>query len=1445
MRGLFTKRHARTTIVIAVAAAACGIASALTTLLDGDTPIEVAYDQILHDRLVAERVGNLEDLADRLIEDQHLHLTLHPPAPDFIVSQSGGPIAVLDDESFAQSFINKLIGIQRNGITCFPIFMYEDATGPGRDLVIENAAGTRIAKIQREKGYSPDWFARLRHPQFDTYDQETRDHLTACYDPARIQMSYELVLGEEALVKMVWRESIVSAQAAAQGGGMGRMMSSSNVTEFTFIGIERSAGGLMELTIAWPQGELGTNMVDFFACTNLMVQNWQIVATTNVDLNTNTFTWIDTDYSNHCIRFYRCSPLTDSDGDGLSDGREVHLYGTEPDDPDTDNDGMPDGWELDNSFDPLDDSDAAGDADTDGLSNLQEYWNGADPWDIDSDDDTMPDGWEVNNGTDPLVGDAGQDPDGDELTNLAEYQNGTDPQDPDTDSDGLPDGWEVANSTNPLVDDAGSDPDTDGLTNAEEHSLGTDPQDDDSDNDGLTDGDEVNDYETDPLDEDSDEDGFTDYEEVIVFRSNPKLAGDLPPQYPQQSQTVYYGHTTPSSTNFVYSYSSALYDKVTMGKGWIVGNLFTPDLHVSSATVYYGQPDHNDCPNVFVHARTSTMWNDVRMGEGWITHQGFITDYSQASVTVYYGKPDESGHNDLFVYGTHGIDLSDEVEMGKGWVITDGFQPDLDEPPDQIWYTRPDKNNNPSNWVYTYDFRVGGWYDIGQGWLRANSPPSYIPDLTEPSAVVYYGLPGEAGSSDEFVCSYNNNMRDDVTLGQGWATPHGLLADLDSTPWPIYFGTVAGHPDEFVFARTTIGLENWTHVGQGWINMQDYVLSTEPSPDSDGDGQMDGYDPLSTEPWEEPDDSHTTPVLLEVGDVSTSHTEMYGLHVGDYALVMPHVNTQEFLFSGTFRIERGVFYEDSYLESLPDSDSDGDYYAMVSGAGIIVDDPDHVLVETNDSGFNSGKRYFDVYVPRVDVLAHKPGTLTSPGSAVSKIHENMAGGIVACVNDDNDDGGPSGSHDYDDTYVGSSDDDIVTLTLRQFLPDELEEGTLELTVEPSNTAVRIFKSASVVLGDYSMNLASPGGSDLAGMLSYDLDLYVEILEWHDEITIKLAYKNTSGVELCSDRVLLSPLRVNMKRPENLYPGDSVADGTVFHSYYKDGSPGVCGVECSVVAAPDTKEMRGFLEGKITWSIDSTQGSTLSWQNGATGAYNAVDDYWYEKAIYTGLPTNNSAFGEKTATYTISGLGCQGQGKAKVFFKAEAKNHPGEGSGSTPNWYYYWSQTGAGAGYTNSYGGSHPYYAGEMKYSSTEKRWVCIIYDGGTYITTRHNARTGTNYTYRSINRFAFTVRHEEKHRQQFIQMWGDGGGSENSPYNGIYDTDHDLMHDDIEATLAPGRPYSNTLFRTYLDEWNYGIGFKDSEDACMWEQQWPGQNEYDAVDWARPGRQYGYGYSEP
>lgn len=75
--------------------------------------------------------------------------------------------------------------------------------------------------------------------------------------------------------------------------------------------------------------------------------------------------------------------VADTDGDGLSDGDEVNVYGTNPLTNDTDSDEMPDAWEVAHGLQPLT-ADAFDDLDGDRFPNVFEYAYATDPDDLES-----------------------------------------------------------------------------------------------------------------------------------------------------------------------------------------------------------------------------------------------------------------------------------------------------------------------------------------------------------------------------------------------------------------------------------------------------------------------------------------------------------------------------------------------------------------------------------------------------------------------------------------------------------------------------------------------------------------------------------------------------------------------------------------------------------------------------------------------------------------------------------------------------------------------------------------------------------------------------------------------------------------------------------------------------------------------------------------------------
>jgi hypothetical protein len=134
-------------------------------------------------------------------------------------------------------------------------------------------------------------------------------------------------------------------------------------------------------------------------------------------------------------RNYKTNPkVFDTDGDRLSELREVYTDLTDPLDADSDDDKLCDGDEV--------------------LT-----W-GTNPNNADHDGDGMPDGWEVFKGVglsfnspDPRVSDPYSDPDTDQLLNIDEFNENTHPNIEDTDQDGRPDGPEVDNNLDPLEND--------------------------------------------------------------------------------------------------------------------------------------------------------------------------------------------------------------------------------------------------------------------------------------------------------------------------------------------------------------------------------------------------------------------------------------------------------------------------------------------------------------------------------------------------------------------------------------------------------------------------------------------------------------------------------------------------------------------------------------------------------------------------------------------------------------------------------------------------------------------------------------------------------------------------------------------------------------------------------------------------------------------------------
>lgn len=234
-------------------------------------------------------------------------------------------------------------------------------------------------------------------------------------------------------------------------------------------------------------------------------------------------------------------PKQPEDNDGLSLNEE-QKYGTDPSNPDTDGDGITDGDEVHEYYtNPL-----KVDSDDDGLTDYEELFRyNTNPLDPDTDSDGLYDSVEIEKGTNPALGDT----DGDNITDGDEVNlYPTNPLSKDTDGDGLTDYEEIFTyNTSPIAEDS----DGDGINDPEEFQLKTNPLNKDTDNDRLWDGEELTKYHTDPLNPDSDNDGLLDGYEIIDFQTNP-LESDTDRDYLPDGYEVEVG--TNPTYDWRYSY---------------------------------------------------------------------------------------------------------------------------------------------------------------------------------------------------------------------------------------------------------------------------------------------------------------------------------------------------------------------------------------------------------------------------------------------------------------------------------------------------------------------------------------------------------------------------------------------------------------------------------------------------------------------------------------------------------------------------------------------------------------------------------------------------------------------------------------------------------------------------------------------------------------------------
>lgn len=327
-------------------------------------------------RLSLYRMTDISALDGLFAEHQITFLPITPPGLDPLVQPVSPSVIPFDWQNFPEEFNKRLIGEMKHGL---PVYLVRVAEDPKtRDIVFYNADGDEIYALPPPKDYDPYWFVKSWFPGVlsGRYDAETTDYLLQMYDPARIQMTVNLVPTEN-LLDYLTAEAEEAAMLQAQAESLapeGGSFLLDGEGDFAIAQYSRATNGLR---MTWASDT--NSYFKIYECHDLMTQVW---AVTNMTLGAASETaWvIPPPAEDPWYRFYRVvqASVTNST--------------------DEDADGMPDVWELQNGLNPVL-ADGGQDADTDGLSNFQEYLNGTSPNVYDSNTNGVPDGWDTYGGT--------------------------------------------------------------------------------------------------------------------------------------------------------------------------------------------------------------------------------------------------------------------------------------------------------------------------------------------------------------------------------------------------------------------------------------------------------------------------------------------------------------------------------------------------------------------------------------------------------------------------------------------------------------------------------------------------------------------------------------------------------------------------------------------------------------------------------------------------------------------------------------------------------------------------------------------------------------------------------------------------------------------------------------------------------------------------------------
>lgn len=304
--------------------------------------------------------------------------------------------------------------------------------------------------------------------------------------------------------------------------------------------------------------------------------------------------------------------------------------------------------------------------------------------------------------------------------------------------------------------------------------------------------------------------------------------------------------------------------------------------------------------------------------------------------------------------------------------------------------------------------------------------------------------------------------------------------------------------------------------------------------------------------------------------------------------------------------------------------------------------------------------------------------------------------------------------------------------------------------------------------------------------------------------------------------------VTPKESPETMPNDTAGDGQNEFTY-SAAAPGVLTIDTKILVKPKgTAGLTGHdgvkFSDRCVYTLPTIAGSTFAWDAANPGGKStASGDHVIAKATYTTLPAVNSEFGLKQAEFKCdSDTAVLPKADFEVFFLKDEKNHPGAGTGTTPNWFFYWRQfIPLGRIATLNFGGNN--------YGSTNP--VTRVTEVGQ-LSSELNDETG----HRGLHTFYETVAHESHHIVLWEGWWGQGGLP-----TAAQDTDGDTYPDTFEGNQAgygfavgQNDDYANGVPSTAQNpRWpNESAGYNYEEDLCRQIEHNLNESQFDNQDWS-------------